>query len=111
MKTDGKSRTELDSRANMVVVGKNCYIIDLAGETIDVCSFTPEYKSLKKVPLVDALLMYTFEYTNKECLVIVRNALYVPSMDINLIPLFILRNAGVVINEKPKIHVSDPIAG
>ena len=37
-----------------------------------------------------------------------RNALYVPSMDINIIPPFIVREAGVVINDKPKIHVSDP---
>ena len=34
--------------------------------------------------------------------------MYVPSMYINLIPLFIVREAGVVINDKPKIHVSDP---
>ena len=65
METDGKSRTELDSHANMVVVGKNCYVIGLTGETMDVYPFTPEYESLKKVPLVDAALMYTCEYTNK----------------------------------------------
>ena len=29
-------------------------------------------------------------------------------MDINLIPLFIVIEAGVVINNKPNIHVSDP---
>ena len=75
----------------MVVFGKNCYVIGLTGETMDVCPFTPEYEYLKKVPLVDAALMYTCEYTNKECLIIVRNALYVPSMDINLIPPFIVR--------------------
>ena len=41
METDGKSRTKLDSHANMVVVGKNCYSIGLTGETMDVCPFTP----------------------------------------------------------------------
>ena len=35
--------------------------------------------------------------------------MYVPYMDINLIPPFIVREAGVVINDKPKIHVSDPL--
>ena len=29
-------------------------------------------------------------------------------MDINLIPPFIVREAGVVINDKPRINVSDP---
>ena len=65
MEIDGKSRTELDSHVNMVVVGKNCYVIDLTGETMDVCPFTPEYESLKKVPLLDATLVYTCEYNNK----------------------------------------------
>ena len=65
METNGKSRTELDSHANMLVVGKNCYVIGLTGKTMDVCPFTPEYESLKKVPLVDAELMYTCEYTKK----------------------------------------------
>ena len=89
----------------MLVVGKNCYAICLTGETIDVCPCIQEYESSNKVPLVDAALMYTCEYTNKECLIIVRNALYVLSMDINLIPPFIVREAGVVINDKPRIHV------
>ena len=43
------SRTELDSHANMIVVGKNCYIIGLTGETMDVSPFTLDYESLKKV--------------------------------------------------------------
>ena len=29
-------------------------------------------------------------------------------MEINLIPPFILREAGVTVNDKPKIHASDP---
>ena len=65
METDGKSRIELDSCSNMVVVENNCCVIGLTGETMDVCPFTPEYEYLKKVPLVDAALMYTCEYTNK----------------------------------------------
>ena len=41
METDGKPRTELDLHANMVVVVKNCYVIGLTGDTMDVCPFTP----------------------------------------------------------------------
>ena len=40
-----------------------------------------------------------------------RNALYVPSMEINLIPPFIVREAGVVINDKPKTYFSDTSLG
>ena len=41
-------------------------------------------------------------------LIVVRNALHVPSMEINLIPPFILREAGITVNDKLKIHASDP---
>ena len=39
---------------------------------------------------------------------VVRNDLCVPTMDINLIPPFILREAGLVLNDTPKIHCDDP---
>ena len=49
----------------MIGVGKNCYIIGITGETMDVSPFTPDYESLKKHPLVDAAVMYLCEYTGK----------------------------------------------
>ena len=33
---DESSRTELDSHANMPVIGKNAYILSKIGETVDV---------------------------------------------------------------------------
>ena len=39
---------------------------------------------------------------------VVRNALCVPSMNINLIPPFIMREAGLVLSTTPKIHCDDP---
>ena len=41
---------------------------------------------------------------------VVRNALCVLTMDIIIIPPFILREAGLVLNDTPKIHCDDPIA-
>ena len=41
-------------------------------------------------------------------ILIVRNALYMPSMDLNLIPPFIMRAGGVQVNDMPKIHCDDP---
>ena len=51
------SWTELDSHANMPVIGMNAYITSLIGETVDVAPFTPAYKSIS-VELVDAALKY-----------------------------------------------------
>ena len=47
-----ESRTELDSHANMPVVGKHAYIIDETSKKVDVSPFTPDYKLLT-VSLVD----------------------------------------------------------
>ena len=42
----GGSRTELDSHANMPVVGRHAYIISQTGKIADVSPFTPDYKSM-----------------------------------------------------------------
>ena len=101
------SRTELDSHANMPVVGKHAYIIAKTGKKVDVSPFTPEYKLLT-VPLVDATVKYDNPYNGKTYILVLRNALYVLSMDHNLIPPFMLREMGVAVNDVPKIHKEDP---
>ena len=53
MGTRVESRTEIDSHANMQVVGKHSYIIAETGKKVDVSPSTPDYKPLT-VPLVDA---------------------------------------------------------
>ena len=102
-----ESCTELDSHANMPVVGKHAYIIAETGKKVDVSPFTPDYKLLT-VPLVDATIKYDNPYNGKSCILVLRNALYVPSMDNNLIPPFMLREMGVAVNDVPKIHKDDP---
>ena len=55
------SRTELDSHANMPVIGRNAYILSKIGETVDVAPLTPDYKPIS-VELVDAALKYECPY-------------------------------------------------
>ena len=109
VETDGdESRTELDSHANMVVLGKHSFIIQWTGKHANVSPFTPDYEALRKVPIVDAALLYQCPYTGKEYLLVARNALFVESMENNLIPPFIMREAGIEVNDVPKIQVKDP---
>ena len=101
------SRTELDSHANMPVIGRNAYILSKIGETVNVAPFTPDYKPFS-VELVDAALKYECPYSGEVKVLIIRKGLYVPSMTHNLLPQFVLREAGIHINEVPKVHVTSP---
>ena len=101
------SRTELDSHADMPVIGKNAYILSKIGETVDVAPFTPDYKPIS-VELVDAALKYECPYSGEVKILIIRRGLYVSSMTHYLLPPFMLREAGIHINEVPKIHVTSP---
>ena len=91
----------------MPVVGKHAYIIAKTSKKVDVSPFTHDYKPLT-VPLVDAMVRYDNPYNGKSYILVLRNALYVPSMDNNLIPPFMLREMGVTMNDVPKIHKEDP---
>ena len=104
---DESSRTELDSHANMPVVGRHAYIISNSGKTADVKPFSPDYRTMT-IPIVDAAVQYDCPYGNKSCILVIRNALYVPSMKNNLIPPFAVREAGVQVHEIPKIQVDTP---
>ena len=98
---------ELNSHANMPVIGKNAYILSIISETVDVAPFTPDYKPIR-VELVDAALKYECPYSGETKILINRRGLHVPSMSNNIPPPFMLREAGITINEVPKIHVSSP---
>jgi len=102
-------RTELDSHASMIVVGKNAFVFSrVNGRTCEVTPFSSELGTVKEVPIVVAAIAYHCQFTNETFVLIVHNALYILNMDHNLVPPFILREAGVLINDVPKIHVKDP---
>ena len=102
-----ESRTELDSHANMPVVGRHALVIADTGKTVSVCPFTPDYQALN-VKMVDAAIQYDCPYTGTSYILIINNAIHVPSMTNNLLPPFILRENGIQVSDVPKIHVSNP---
>ena len=65
-------------------------------------------RALGQEVIVDTVIWYDCQTSGETYLLVVRNALYVPTMVINLIPSFILREAGLVLNDTPKIHRGDP---
>lgn len=105
---NGECRTELDSHANMAVVGRHAYILNRSTKTVDVAPFSSEYDAMKDVPIVDAILAHDDPYSGEMYLLVLFNALYIKSMDHNLVTPFIMREAGVIVNEVAKIHVTEP---
>ena len=57
---------------------------------------------------MDAALKYECPYSGEVKILIIRRGLYAPPMTHNLLPPFMLREAGIHINEVPKIHVTSP---
>ena len=71
------SRTELDSHANMPVVGRSAYIISDMGRVADVNPFTPDYGSTM-ITIVDAAVLNQCPYDGQLYILVIRNALHVP---------------------------------
>ena len=99
--------TELDSHTNMIVIGSQALVIQRTGQSAHVNAFSDEVQGMSEVPIVDAAIAYDCPTTGKTYLLIVRNALHIPSMVHNLVPPFILREAGLVVKGSPRIHVKE----
>ena len=74
---------------------------------MEVNPFTPQCKAMT-AKLVDGVLLCDCPYSGKSYVLVVQNAIHVPSMANNLIPPFMMREARIMVNEKAKIHEDDP---
>ena len=101
-------RTELDSHANMVVVGRHCTVFDTTGKTCTVNAFSKSAGHMEDVPIVDAVIAYDCPFQSKTFLLLMRNALYIPELEVNLLPPFIVREADIPIDECPKSQAAHP---
>ena len=98
------SSTEMDSHANTALVGSNATKIQYTGRYADVNAFANDVRQMKRVTIKDMEIAYDCQYQKKKFLLIIKNALHVPSMNHNLIPSFILDEAGLEVDTKPKIY-------
>ena len=103
---DHGTSTQLDSHANMVVVGQHATVFGHSGKSADVRPFSNDCSKLESVPIVDAAMAYDCPFTMKTYILAVKNALHVPTMEHNLIPPFIMREAGLQVNDVLKIHTN-----
>ena len=101
------NRTDLDSHANMFVGGRGVTVLARTGKTAKVQAFSPDLPPVE-IPIVHLAFAYDCPYTDKKYTLVAHHALYAPSMHHNLAPPFLLREAGLVVNETPKIQVLEP---
>ena len=102
-------RTELDTHANMVVLGANAYVYDgINGNTCEVVPYDPKLGSAENVPIVDGAVAYDCPKTMETYILVYNNALHIPLLQHNLVPPFIMREAGIVVNDTAKIHLDQP---
>ena len=106
----GQSATELDSHANMAVAGTNVSIISKSGLKATVTPFSPDLSAMDDVEIGDVAMAYDDPRTGITYILVMRNALLIPAMNHNLIPPFLIREAGLFLDETPKCHVSAPAA-
>jgi len=92
----------------MVVAGRNTIFLSKTGKTAQLRPFDPSLRVLHEVPIVDVAIAYDCPYTLKMYILVCTNALYAPTMSTNLIPPFIIREAGVTLSDVPNKHMQDP---
>lgn len=91
----------------MPLLGIHCYVIAQLGKTATVQPYRPNYEPMD-IHLVHAAVEYDCPYSGKTYVLLIRNSLYVSIMTHNLIPPFIMREAGITVKDVAKIHVENP---
>ncbi len=98
----GMSAIELDSHANMAVAGRDCTIITTSGQYATVTPFSDELPVMEEIEIGDVAMAYDDPILLRRYLLVMRNALLIPTMDHNLLPPFLIREASLFIDETPK---------
>ena len=99
---------ELDSHADSPVVGKHARILERTDKTVKVSGFTEDLGGSLSVPVVNAAVAYDCDTTGNTYILIIHNALYLKNMEVNLLPPFMMRLAGLEVNECPKFLAKSP---
>jgi hypothetical protein len=104
----GQGATELDSHANMVVAGFDCTVIATSGCYATVTPFSSNLRTMDMVEIGDVAIAYNDPISLQTYLLVMRNALLIPTIDHNLVPPFLLWMAGLQVDETPKHQLALP---
>ena len=77
--------TDLDSHADTCVVGKHALIVHRLDKKVNVTGFDPAQGKVKDLNLVSAALAYDCPVTGEAIILMVHQAVHVPTMDNDLV--------------------------
>ena len=98
---------DLDSHADMAVLGSNCHVFEETGRTVDVFSYDPKLGSSTR-NVVSGCFALDDPHTGRTTLLIVHQGLHIPHLDYSLIPPFQMRENDVIVNDRPKFQTKNP---
>ena len=102
------SAIELDSHADSPVVGRSAFVIEKLGRKVKVAGFSDALGEPLLVDVVNAAVVYDCVMTGRSYVMILRNALHIPSMEECLIHPIMMRLRGIEVDECPKFLSKTP---
>ena len=102
------TRTDFNTYANIVVLGKNCHVTNYTSRIVEVQPFSSEYEFLHQVLIVNAVIQYDDLCVGEIYLLVLKNALYIPDMTHNIMLPFLLKEVGLIMDNILKSQVSMP---
>ena len=100
--------THLDSHADTCVVGKNALIVQDFDRPVDVCGYDPKGPVTKSLRTVSAALAYTNPTSGETVILVIHQAVSIPSLPHNLLCPNQLRMNDIAIDERPKFLTESP---
>ena len=90
------------------MVGSNAHILEKTGQTVSVSGFTDALGKSLLVDVVHEAVVYDCDKMGRSVLLLHYNTLYVPSMSVCLFNPFIMRLAGIQVDDGPEYFATIP---
>ena len=103
-----ESRTEADSHADTFVVGKNALIVHDFNRPVNVVGYDESNGSVSNCRTVSAALAHDDPVSGEVVILMVHQAISIPTMENNLLCPMQLRMNDVAVSEIPKFLATDP---
>jgi hypothetical protein len=98
---------DLDSHADVAVLGSNSRIFQSTGRSVKVYGYDPSQGSTER-KIVSGCFAYDDPKNGQVILLIVHQGLHVPNVTSSLIPPFQMRENDVIVHDCPKSQMANP---